>query len=1430
VFIGHVSTGGYGPFKIGRGPRRITGGLLGTAAAYDGVWSFDHFQGGETDSAQGWTFVQPAHSSIGPSDLDDNLRPWFGLDGGNRANHRPVQGRTFGVTGIWHADNGSQLTSSVGGSNPVAPGWTPIAGTRSAWCGIRSHGDLTAVDATGTGNPINATLADFNGNNSGRQFGSLRTQGTDHNFPGYGSQWDQMFYRDVTLPANLAAGQNLNVAFKYTTNMSVGFDATHASQAGYFYYDPIKIAAADGNYISINSAVNPPVDSFMVYVGIPVDNSFVLSTGVSSTVFDTQRRWFSEVIRTQNVGGAPGSAPYKQLVSATGVQGTTGAPILVNQALASTVINPILDQDGGAGNGGRVRIVFRVKTNRGFDDENNGNSGFSSGGAGAAIVDDVVISGPSGTLLNDGFEGTNGGFDNTTALNAGSFWKSTGKPPATWTHIHDLDDGLPFQDPCGAITAPVRLCNMGNNVITPGNHDDQDKPGGTFGTNFQDALKWSVSPTINMVSPGVGSYNGMGIDAEIAGRGNLVLFAEQLWNGYDYDEGTGNGWRIGWQSYPSTQPNGVRCWGEMRKPPLFSSTGGIRGCFGGDINAFQDEAYSSGMIFTTNPSGKPDSVRCYIESMSRCFTLPLTGATCSPVSGASAGTFFDNISIAFITAAPPPSLGFLLGTSFQDCFPVNGLNRATNAFGLAYDTLAARIQTGFNNAPNRNNDVSGPDAREVIAGDSSLVDAPGANIRVDMVFRILPGVGNYVTLGTKASGVARRPDVSPRVAATAADAANAGLSAVEKFWGAYLADNGTFGTPGGHGGAWNANVWNSARMDTVENNFFPISGLFNNDATTGLLPGQYMSTLHESEPKYGIIGIPKNRCFLDKNKQPVKVDESQINCAAGTFGGGTITFVQWPPAHYLGNANSGMLQAPEGTGLVTGQTREFTKILPDGQFTPGTHIQYFFRKSNLSTPATFEMVPDTNFIIPNDSPYASFDGHRWLSTSVLPDRWKDGGFGGNGMACMLVVDLGDRRGDEIIWVSMADSIGLTQAPKRGAHNGWRARPDQNIFANVGNDDTIARRDNGGQAGSLFDLYSVIAGESNFPAGRIGSRGAAKNTGTGSFTPNRWSVAGPTETMLNNYKTLMFLGADCSGTTIGPLANQTDNDIGAFTSFLTQPGGSGLPRALMIMGYDMGDVLGTSHSAFLSGHMRATLRTSDYRNLSGVNTDVADLVALAPIVPGGGTFTYGFGNQCFVDNDVFNVETPIPAGQAASRYQNAGAGNPYVSGVYAPDVIGSRPSRSLINGWTLGLFGGGFGTQTTLLNVGVRKYFFDMLTTAFGGLSCQPTGNPVGVGDGTGTGSAFVNFMNLKSSNPMKSGQARIAFGLSKQERVQVYVYDVTGRLMKKVADRTFEAGVEHVVIWDGTNEAGQKVRSGVYFYKLQTPTWTSQKKLAVLAN
>src|SRR5258706_129595 len=97
----------------------------------------------------------------------------------------------------------------------------------------------------------------------------------------------------------------------------------------------------------------------------------------------------------------------------------------------------------GAG-GGKVRGVFRVKTNRGNDDEDFTVSGHTSYTRGAAIIDDVIAqaNGAGGNLITNGdFEAANS-IDNRKAsdgFTASAAWKSTGKPPGIFPHVHTVD-------------------------------------------------------------------------------------------------------------------------------------------------------------------------------------------------------------------------------------------------------------------------------------------------------------------------------------------------------------------------------------------------------------------------------------------------------------------------------------------------------------------------------------------------------------------------------------------------------------------------------------------------------------------------------------------------------------------------------------------------------------------------------------------------------------------------------------------------------------------------------------------------------------------------------------------------------------------------------------------------------------------------------
>src|SRR5439155_10170037 len=178
-----------------------------------------------------------------------------------------------------------------------------------------------------------------------------------------------------------------------------------------------------------------------------------LSDGNSHTIYDPLRRWFGEVIRSNE-------GLYKELASIGGTNASTTASVTIG----SSVLGPI--KSAGSN---KVRLVFRVKTNQTFDDMNGPTAtGYTSGGVGAAIIDEVKEGTNGGALT------TIGSFENTTDIDntasALTKWRSTGKPPQPFHHVQQLNPGsaLVYQDLCGQVGNPARICDMQGQVVVAG--------------------------------------------------------------------------------------------------------------------------------------------------------------------------------------------------------------------------------------------------------------------------------------------------------------------------------------------------------------------------------------------------------------------------------------------------------------------------------------------------------------------------------------------------------------------------------------------------------------------------------------------------------------------------------------------------------------------------------------------------------------------------------------------------------------------------------------------------------------------------------------------------------------------------------------------------------------------------------------------------
>ncbi|MEZ4749029.1 MAG: FlgD immunoglobulin-like domain containing protein, partial [Calditrichia bacterium] len=71
------------------------------------------------------------------------------------------------------------------------------------------------------------------------------------------------------------------------------------------------------------------------------------------------------------------------------------------------------------------------------------------------------------------------------------------------------------------------------------------------------------------------------------------------------------------------------------------------------------------------------------------------------------------------------------------------------------------------------------------------------------------------------------------------------------------------------------------------------------------------------------------------------------------------------------------------------------------------------------------------------------------------------------------------------------------------------------------------------------------------------------------------------------------------------------------------------------------------------------------------------------------------------------------------------------------------------------------------------------------------------------------------------------FGLPADNKVTLAVYNLSGQLVRNLINNDVPAG-QHQVVWDGTNEIGDKAASGIYIYRLKAGTAVQSRKMLLL--
>jgi hypothetical protein len=73
----------------------------------------------------------------------------------------------------------------------------------------------------------------------------------------------------------------------------------------------------------------------------------------------------------------------------------------------------------------------------------------------------------------------------------------------------------------------------------------------------------------------------------------------------------------------------------------------------------------------------------------------------------------------------------------------------------------------------------------------------------------------------------------------------------------------------------------------------------------------------------------------------------------------------------------------------------------------------------------------------------------------------------------------------------------------------------------------------------------------------------------------------------------------------------------------------------------------------------------------------------------------------------------------------------------------------------------------------------------------------------------------------------IKFDLHKPGPVELAVFDVAGRLVKRLVHETRPAG-NHEAVWNGRDSGGRSAAAGVYFFRLKTTDTIQTQRMTLI--
>jgi hypothetical protein len=477
---------------------------------------------------------------------------------------------------------------------------------------------------------------------------------------------------------------------------------------------------------------------------------------------------------------------------------------------------------------------------------------------------------------------------------------------------------------------------------------------------------------------------------------------------------------------------------------------------------------------------------------------------------------------------------------------------------------------------------------------------------------------------------------------------------------------------------------------------------------------------------------------------------------------------------------------------AAGDESDVNEILPDGLFTPGTKIEYFVTTNYVHTPTAYYVYPDTT-------------GKFYQEFEILPSYRLDGGI--PKFPCILYVDAFNNGAQ--FYIENALNVVLN-----GAVSGAPV-PDP----------------------TAWDRYDYLDSSSNW---------------NGPLYRGIGGTSGATLPQLLGYKLVMV------NTGTNPQGTMESRDWQGFRQWMEAVAcnGNANVQGFIANGSRVSEMINADYPYLLQNTLGATVactRYSDYGCLSGETQAQNDQQFCVRLEPAAGSpFGAGIpsdisGNWCPTSPAISsqNVLGVTGTGQGNKVFEKVNDGyqtnyaevinDKMAPGANYRSVIDAFSYHLLLERGTPGLGECVYSTTAADSAAKVTAVYTELRNALKWTLNISDPRtqvglciNPCSVEDVPGEEAVGVAVTRLYQNHPNPfNPRTSIKFSLAADCPTKLVIYDVNGRRVRTLVNESLKAGT-HERIWDGMDDAGHVVTSGVYWSQLQAGSYSSNKKMVVL--